>query len=704
MKRVIQICLLMILLVIGGGSTVFAAYPAAVQEYKISKTDKKMVVIRASAPASVADSDGNYYVFGVLPEAGRIDKNAILAAQVRQQSNIAVQVPLNLETQESILYRKIVLAVKHGNGSYEVISRGQFLTNPEVLAPNKKAFSKAVSKKGLHIQPQMLADAEDLSVKHAVVNICLDTFIASSSMSNQRDSYEYTYQGRKYWFTRYACAEVDRQVKKLSESKVLVSGVLLLRNQGAGAVLVPPKARKSTHAYYGFNVMDKSGTETLAALMSFLGERYMNSSGQNGTIVNWIVGNEINDYGTYNYMGKLSFEEYVSAYAHSFRVVSTALRSVYSNARVYISLNHLWKIYQTGGNSFYAKDTLDGFAGNLKEEGDIPWNLAFHPYPAPLTDAKFWDDPVTDSDSTAFVTMKNIHYLTTYVTEHFRKDVRIILSEQGFTSQKSGTTNQKLQAAAFAYAYYLAESEDKIDAFIMNRHVDHQEETKQNLFLGIWTNQKGALENASKKKSIWEVFKYIDSASSEEVTAFTLKYLPGKSFQELIPGFSFSKFRKMGSYHSGAITKGKKAENTANKKTVRIGRLYSYTGTAKAEGKTIVVSVAEAANRNLYQGAGFLLTKPLNMKNRSAFLCSLNIRGMKEKNASVRIRFFSGKNVYEASTKVKGGGTRKLKVRLNGWKYRKKITKIQIWVRPFTKKGWQSGSAITISGLGTAKR
>lgn len=59
----------------------------------------------------------------------------------------------------------------------------------------------------------------------------------------------------------------------------------------------------------------------------------MNSNGKYGTIVNWIVGNEVNNYNDYNYLGKLSFNEYIDAYTRSFRVVSMALRSVYSKAR-----------------------------------------------------------------------------------------------------------------------------------------------------------------------------------------------------------------------------------------------------------------------------------------------------------------------------------------------------------------------------------
>ena len=53
---------------------------------------------------------------------------------------------------------------------------------------------------------------------------------------------------------------------------------------------------------------------------------------------------------------------------------------------------------------------------------------------------------------------------------------RIILSEQGFHSGDNSPEGQQLQAAAYAYAYYITDFLDGIDSFILHRHVDHAEE------------------------------------------------------------------------------------------------------------------------------------------------------------------------------------------------------------------------------------
>lgn len=659
------------------------------------ETNKTTVCVTAAGPSFAAGSDGSYYLFALLPYETGVTRNSILAATIRQSPVMNFRASLNLNRTDSILYRKFVVAVKKNN-SYQIVSNAMYITNPERLAAKRSAFPKAASKKGLHIKPSMIADAEDLGIKHAAVNICLDQFVATSSQRNSKSSYAYTYQGKKYWFTKYACQDVDAQVKQLSETNVVVSGILLLRKHGGGSALIAPEARKAQKNYYGFGTMDRTNVETLAALMHFLGERYMNSNGRYGTVVNWIVGNEVNNYNDYNYLGKLSFQEYIEAYTRSFRIVSLALRSVYSNARVYISLDHLWNMLQGHGKCFTSKATLDAFAAEIAREGAINWNLAFHPYPAPLTDPVFWDDQVTSSDSTRQVTMKNLSYLTNYVTQHFPKDVRIILSEQGFTSVSNGKTNEMMQAAAWAYAYYITEFNDKVDSFIMNRHVDHVEETKYGLYLGVWTNQKGNLEYAERKKEIWNVFKYIDSANSRSVSQFALRYIHASSWESLIPGFNWSRFSKMGGYSDGKFRTIKTA-----KKTKGIGNSlkYGYNGTVKKSGSKTTVKVKTSMNPNMYSGAGWRFPGKLNFSSRTKFTCKLKISGMKEKYAHVRIRFFSGSQVYEAAAKVKGGSTRQVAVDLSKWSYRKSVDKIQIWVRPNGKTKWKKGAKIVISSM-----
>ena len=120
-----------------------------------------------------------------------------------------------------------------------------------------------------------------------------------------------------------------------------------------------------------------------------LARRYSSTNGKYGRIVNWIVGNEVNNYRTYNYAGSKTLNQYAKIYADQFRLAYNTLTSVYSNARVYISLDHLWNTNNVSG-TFASRKMLDKFASKLRAGGNISWNLAYHPYSSPLTEPRFW--------------------------------------------------------------------------------------------------------------------------------------------------------------------------------------------------------------------------------------------------------------------------------------------------------------------------
>ena len=56
---------------------------------------------------------------------------------------------------------------------------------------------------------------------------------------------------------------------------------------------------------YALDTSNKEDAEWVEAIMTFLGSRYTRTDGQNGQIVNWILGNELNTPMYYNWMGYL---------------------------------------------------------------------------------------------------------------------------------------------------------------------------------------------------------------------------------------------------------------------------------------------------------------------------------------------------------------------------------------------------------------
>ena len=168
---------------------------------------------------------------------------------------------------------------------------------------------------------------------------------------------------------------------------------------------------------------------------------------------------------------------------------------------------------------------------------------------------------ITDAQDTKLISMKNINVLTDYMQNSNMRDrdgkVRsIILSEQGYTSESpiSGT-DEKLQAASIAYAYYASEMNPYIDAFILNGHIDTIVESnyyKFGLWNSVWSNEKNEYV-ATTPKYAYNMYKYIDTDRSLSVTDFALETLGITSWDAVIDNFDASKFNNMKSFINGNI-------------------------------------------------------------------------------------------------------------------------------------------------------
>ena len=151
----------------------------------------------------------------------------------------------------------------------------------------------------------------------------------------------------------------------------------------------------------------------------------------------------------------------------------------------------------------------------------------------------------TQSEDSPVVNFNNLNVLTDYFQKSELRNAdgrvrHIILSEEGFTSD-SATRGKvyDIQAAAYAYAYYLVDANPYIDAFILNRQVDAVVEVEQSCAFGIWTVNMERTDKveALMPKNIYTVFKYIDTPSSLKYTEFAKSIIGINSWSEVIPNF-----------------------------------------------------------------------------------------------------------------------------------------------------------------------
>lgn len=396
-------------------------------------------------------------------------------------------------------------------------------------AQDRTPFPASSSKKGLQVQ--MVEDALALGIKHAALNVNFAQLLDVSDPAKLKANIGYLEQ-------------LDRQVKPLSDSGVVVSLILLYYRSGNEALdklmLHPKYDRAAPNNLTAFNTATPEGAAAFSACVEFLAQRYSGTNSSHGRVWNYIVGNEINSHWFWYNMGRVGMEELADNYLAAVRATHTAVRKHSANARVYLSLEHHWNVRYPGGDaeqSFAGRPFMEYFAKKAREGGDFDWHVAFHPYPENLFECRTWNDKsATHTADTPRITFKNVEQLTGFMRRpemlHQGKPRRIILSEQGFHSADT-EEGQLRQAAAYAYAYQKIREIEGIDSFILHRHVDHGQEGGLNL--GLWTRRKDSKNPAepAAKKKIYDVFKAADTTAWQDAFQFALPVIGIKNWAEI---------------------------------------------------------------------------------------------------------------------------------------------------------------------------
>ncbi len=473
--------------------------------------------------------DKYYYLFALNPYETEIPQDSDYLSRDFKDNETTLTTSLNYNTAGSRLFKKFVLAVKMG-GEYVPVSAPSYITNPEAIARYSSVYHQPASKKGLIVDPNRLRGSEldDLGVKQAAYNIPVARLLGPSPNAAY-PTIHYTYNGRTYTLNGQVVAEYDLVFSTLTAKGITTTAIILNNYSSSYPQLTHPKARGGSSApYCMFNGAEESGVEYMAAIGSFLAERY--SDNRHGKISNWVIANEINARREWNYMQFTDIETYVEEFARAFRVFYSAIKSVSSSARVYISLDQQWDRNIKNNTNYDGRDILDVFNRNISSTGNIHWGLAQHPYNVPLTETRIWKSSkyISHNAGTSMMSMANIEVLVNYMKQQQFLDpdgeVRsILISELGY----SATAGEAVQAAAYAYAYYKIAAYGEIDGFILNRETDAAEEVAQGMAFGLTTADGG-------HRQVYNVFKYIDTSEHGKYTDFAKDIIGISSWNEII--------------------------------------------------------------------------------------------------------------------------------------------------------------------------
>lgn len=388
-----------------------------------SLIDKSTISYSAVLPKTPSSDDGVLYLYEMQPFEYAISPAAVPIASAPASTKPAFTVPYTNER----LYTKLGLAVKVG-GQNVLIANPQYISNPELLATHTRARQNRPLK------------------SEQGKNFC-NLYMAASNINGVIAG-------------KYTTVQVMNE-----------GGNDVLTNPYSRAAMLPSETHPVIPQYYMLNASEPAG---ITAITTTLSKCAAESSAEN-----YIIGNEVN-VRMWNYMIWQDWDSYIREYAQVFRVAYNAIKSQNANARVFICLDQNWDRNRPASHAEYyeyidGKDFLAKFNQLISSEGNIDWNVAQHPYPVPLTYAKFWDMSgcpdggymAAQVSSGKMMTFQNLSLLTNYLKRSEMLSPkgtvrRVILSEIGLTNAQG----VDVQAAALYASYTAAKTNPYVDEII----------------------------------------------------------------------------------------------------------------------------------------------------------------------------------------------------------------------------------------------
>ncbi|TWD84634.1 hypothetical protein FB561_5828 [Kribbella amoyensis] len=624
-------------------------------------------------------------------------------ATVRSDATGAFDATVSREGDNGRLYYDKYVAVADG----ALVGTEHQVDDLQITPANAYPHPASPTKKGLQVQ--MTADAEDLGVGHAAINVPFNTLMQVSDAGAGK-SIPFVSQGRTFYFDATEVGGLDRQIKPLSDNRSVVNLILLLyrddRPNSSWSVLKHPDADLRGGPVFAFNTKTAEGIAYYTAAVEFLAQRYTRADQRFGRATGFIVGNEVDAPWIWQNMGEKPIDEFLRYYERALRLTFLATRAAYSEARTYVSLTHSWaKPVGDNPNQYYpAKDVVDKLNALTKTHGDYPWNVAYHPYPDNLPDPRFWRDGNTtdDPDTTPKITLRNIELLPQYLARpeqtYEGEQRRVILSEQGCNTPAATPEAERDQAACYALAYYKVAFLPGIDSFILHRHVDHRQEGGLRLGLWWWDDTVDAPAAPKTRKLVYDVFRDIDTRKSLETTQFALDVIGIDDWSELVPNWDPSKL----AVREPPTTVG--ASRTAMPRQARTlmdfadgvqgWRVSDGTDRVTATGGVLRTDFTwepgyAAQLAQLWRGTDVVLPAPVDTGGAQGLSLKVRVPA----NAAAGTRFVKLKaygtdgRVFEGATRLGDGGDwQQASIDLSGWTG--KLSRIKVWVRGSTQATW----------------
>lgn len=453
---------------------------------------------------------------------------------------------------DGIYYKYFIIS-----DSDEILAGPMFCTEIEPIFKHEVPI-KPVNKKGITCEDIFDPVVTDLGCSYTEINFVIETAIVPNercvngkpvkinweektndsgqlTISAEGRSYKVDYldyNGERYYFRLDSFKYYDKLIKEFTDRNVIMTLILLLPNildQYAQPYYLKYPNTEATTAFMQPNTSNKYGAGYWGAFMEFMAKRYSSENSPYGYVQSYILGNEIDGSFHYNAIvgpGQAAplLEDYMEEHEREMRISNQAIKKYHPNNQIYISLTHFWS---SRYEDYSTKDIVDYITAKTLKQGNYDYGLTVHPYGVNLSKPEFWKGDLATSGfngslNTTFITWSNLEVLQLYLEQSSKmcngKVRSVYITEGGVASSSSGELKEltKLQqCAGVAYLYYKAAHLSCVKAVSYYRLLDNVDD-------GAYF---GLLNGNWQKKPAYNVWKYIDTQYSFDVSNQYLKYI-----------------------------------------------------------------------------------------------------------------------------------------------------------------------------------
>lgn len=519
----------------------FSAEQPVIRSVRIDKRKSKVQLkIWLTKDYVNANRGKNLYLFEVLPHQRNMPLGGLEPVEIlKAKEEISVELDFAVQNRTRRC-SAFVVAEKSAAGEFIPVTAPKYIENPEILAKAAYDYPRQSSKKGLIYDN--LADLQALGAAHTVITVDMAKFLRTSG---GQGAVSYLYNGVNYYLDKEKLSYLDYEIKVCTDAGVHVFLNIVLGPPAVAAeeplISLYYDTAIEPAAHYAVNVDNDVSVALFQGFVNFLSERYTRASREYGFAGSYIIGYEINDNRHSNYAGEMEPAAYADAYLALLRMADAVVRSNYAGGRVYLSLgNNFSSPVKDPDQSpnpkldYAAEEILSLIAEGAGAAGDFPWHVSVNPYPSDRGQTEIWRDLSAESTfNTPFVTMRNLTVLTDFLAQEaflYQGNPRsVIIGEFAVSADPGDPEALKKQAAAYAYAYYTAQSSDYIDAFIYKRQSDSAEDG--DLHFGLFDPADTV------QKPIAALFAQIDLESDANPADFALPIIGVTGWESVIQNY-----------------------------------------------------------------------------------------------------------------------------------------------------------------------